>query len=213
MKKLTKQIIRGALMGPLVFSVGYFNVFNFVDTKNPKVASLYFLPQQKAEAAPAPKPTPIKNEAKAESAKTIKLTPKEKFEKYLKNGWIKTDADAIRDVRSGAVKPNTLNATTDAAEFLGNKGMYLKISCFRTGNPYSVHKNGFAFDISNESVAKTLLPWLSENRTVYKIREIIFDSSLVGKTNNYYNLYNGKPHKYSTGTVRQHRNHIHVATY
>lgn len=223
MKPKTEKIFRWVCLLPLLGTIGYFNAFNFLDTKNKRIASVAFLPEKglrkvlNIEPDP-PKTAQQKGKAKVEIKQVearaeVKMSSKQRFLALKGNDAIRIDNDGIRDLNTGVVKETTIETAVKTAEYLWTKGEILHLSCFRAGNNFRIHRNGFAFDISNEKVARILLPWLVENKDELKIREIIFDSSLIGKNPNYYNYYEGKPHNFNSGTLRSHRNHIHVATY
>lgn len=76
------------------------------------------------------------------------------------------------------------------------------------------HSSGRAFDVGNESVAKSLLGQLATDAKVreLEIDEIIFDAKVAGETDrNKWNYDQGKKHVYDSTTLDQHKNHIHFA--
>ncbi len=76
------------------------------------------------------------------------------------------------------------------------------------------HRQGFAFDVGNEDVARDLLSILATNEQVLKfaIDEIIFDAGVAGYDDrNKWNYDNGTRHDFDGATLDQHRNHVHLA--
>lgn len=141
---------------------------------------------------------------------------KKKYKEYRTKNYITVQSigDADGDVASGKVKAQTIRTLLQMADFLHSKNQTLQISVMVTGHKSgTLHGVGLAFDIGNETVAKYLMPWAKQNASSLALDELIFDNSLIGKGSNYYNLKKGKTLDYPSGTISQHRNHIHVGVF
>ncbi len=135
-------------------------------------------------------------------------------------GWDPSDYKPKGYPGQKCIQKSTLQLMLAIADFYKDKHPSLRLEISSTIrdhppsiNTSSIHLSGLAFDIGNESTAKDLMPWLYENRKILKINELIFDNSLIGKGSNTYNVFQGKKHTYSSSTISEHRNHIHVATF
>lgn len=142
------------------------------------------------------------------------------FIQYKDTGKIVVDGQInIDDVKNGLITEQTLRTMLTMADYLFSKGMVLRFSCGRSDHDQytasgniSNHWYGKAFDIGNEEVASTLMPWAFQNRVTLQLDELIFNNSSFGAATNAYNVDDGQPHNYGTGTINQHTNHIHVST-
>jgi hypothetical protein len=91
----------------------------------------------------------------------------------------------------------------------------LTINSVLRGNPPSHHAVGRAIDI-DDSIAPTLLPAIGDQGMVSRlgIDDLIFDAGHIGETDrNRWNFNTGRPHKYGTRLLDQHRNHIHISVF
>jgi len=136
---------------------------------------------------------------------------------YRKAGKITKQSigDIDGDVANGKVRAQTIKTALQMADYLDSKKKGpLQISVMKTGHkPGTLHWVGLAFDIGNESVAKTLMPWAYANADTLNLDELIYDNSAIGVGSNKYNLKNGKQFNYSSSTLSGHTNHIHVGVY
>ncbi len=139
------------------------------------------------------------------------------WKKYRKVGKITKQSigDIDGDVANGKVRAQTIRTALQMADYLDSKDKGpLEISVMKTGHkPGTLHWIGLAFDIGDESVAKTLMPWAYAHADELSIDELIYKNTAIGVSANKYNLRNGKPFNYSAQTLAGHTNHIHVGVY
>ncbi|HEX6371316.1 MAG TPA: DUF4157 domain-containing protein [Longimicrobium sp.] len=76
------------------------------------------------------------------------------------------------------------------------------------------HGSGRAVDVGNETIAGALLPAVATDATVASlgIDELIFDAREAGESDaQKWNYDQGKPHRYGSATLADHKDHIHFA--
>ncbi|PLS81066.1 hypothetical protein CYG49_02940 [Candidatus Saccharibacteria bacterium] len=132
--------------------------------------------------------------------------------RLLNNPLFTTDSNAPRqDITNGTAKDPVVQLLLTLVEELK---VPIRVSVIKTGHDNcsdsgytSNHYSGLAVDIANEEVAKTVVPWLYNNRANLNLNELIFSPMPPGTST----LKNGEHSAYPAGTLNSHRNHIHVS--
>ncbi len=152
-----------------------------------------------------------------------------------KTGKITFESDAVKrsleHAAAGETSPIELSSScsivpVDSAPYLNAKLLSLIITlsgranlrlsaltngCHVGSHPgdtsISNHYYGTAVDIGNEAVAPQIMQYVFDNRVTLGINELIYGNPPLSK----YNLDHGQPHVYSSGTIDEHKNHIHIS--
>lgn len=131
------------------------------------------------------------------------------LKKQIDAGRISFDKPSLKDELLGS------DVTADLQALVNHLSTLEKLKISSIVRQEGHHKAGRAFDVGNETIAKSLLPKVATDAEVatWKIDEIIFDAKVADGSydRNKWNYDRGAKHAYDSDTLDDHADHIHFA--